>query len=303
VSAAVEAVDLGKRFGRRWALRHCSVRIPAGGVVGLVGVNGAGKTTLLHLAVGLLEPTEGAVATVGGRPGGSTSLARVGFLAQDAPVYRSLTVAEHLVLGERLNPGWDRVLAKDRIARLGLDPSQRGGRLSGGQRAQLALTLSMAKQPELLLLDEPVASLDPLARREFLGDLMGLVAERGPTVVLSSHSLADVERVCDHLIVLAHGRVQLHGRVDELLSAHKLLTGARRDVTSLPGAQQPIRVSHTERQTTVLIRTEQPVLDPHWAVTDVGLEELVLAYLARPLDDDDREHDEGSGPHLTAVSA
>ena len=205
---------------------------PRGHIVGLVGANGAGKTTLLHLTVGLLAPTAGTITALGARPAaGPHQLSRVGFLAQDAPVYSSLTVAEHLRLGQRLNPQWDRDLAADRVRRLGLDLGQRAGRLSVGQRSQLALTVAMGKRPELLLLDEPVASLDPLARREFLQDLMELAADLTPTVVLSSHLLSDVERVCDYLIVLADGQVRLQGAVDELLADHKILTGPRRDVT------------------------------------------------------------------------
>lgn len=280
---ALATENVGKRYGRRWALRNCTLEVPDGRVVGLVGANGAGKTTLLHLAVGLLEPTEGSITVLGGRPGaGADQLARVGFLAQDAPIYPSLTVGEHLRLGRQLNPRWDRDLADQRIARHRLDPGQRAGRLSGGQRSQLALTLAMAKRPELLVLDEPVSSLDPLARREFLGDLMELVAEHAPTVVLSSHLLSDVERVCDHLVVLAQGQVRLEGPVDELLASHRVLTGPRRDTRSLPRGQRLVHESHTDRQSTLLVRTTEPILDPRWTVTDVGLEELVLAYMSRP---------------------
>lgn len=280
---AITAIELGKRYGRRWALRDCALSVPAGRVVGLVGANGSGKTTLLHLTVGLLEPTVGTITVLGARPGADAhQLARVGFLAQDAPVYPSLTVADHLRLGERLNHRWDAQLAEERIARLGLALGQRAGRLSGGQRSQLALTLAMGKRPELLVLDEPVSSLDPLARREFLADLMELVAEHKPTVVLSSHSLADVERVCDHLVVLANGQVRLEGSVDDLLASHKVLTGPRRDMSTTPSDQTVIRVSHTERQTTALVRTTAPIFDPRWAVSDVGLEDLVLAYMSAP---------------------
>lgn len=279
--SALVATDLGKRYGRRWALRNCDLELPDGAVVGLVGANGAGKSTLLHAAVGLLEPTAGSICTLGQRPGnGPATLAGVGFVAQDAPVYSSFTVAEHLELGRHLNPTWEPELAQARIDRLGLDATQRAGRLSGGQRSQLALTLAMGKRPDLLVLDEPVSSLDPLARREFLADLMELVAEHQPSVILSSHLLSDIERVCDHLVVLAAGRVVLHGAVSEILAGHRLLTGPRRNIDTLPGDPEVIEATHTNRQTTVLVRTTQPVLDPRWAVTDVGLEELVLAYMA-----------------------
>jgi len=280
MTAVVEARGLGKRYHRVWALADCTLSIPAGHVVGLVGPNGAGKTTLLSLAAGLLAPTTGTIEVLGGRPGaGPAQLARVGFLAQDAPVYAGLSVADHLRLGARLNPGWDAELARSRIERLDLDPAQKAGKLSGGQRAQLALTLAVAKRPELLLLDEPVASLDPLARREFLQDLMGAVAEQDLSVVLSSHLIGDLERVCDHLIVLVGSRVQVAGPVEDLLATHHLLTGPRRDPATLPAGQQVITASHTGRQTTLLVRTSDKILDPAWTVSEVGLEDLALAYM------------------------
>ena len=278
---AVEAIGLGKRYRGHWALRSCDLAVPEGRIVGLVGANGAGKTTLMHLAVGLQHPSEGAIRVLGQPPeADAAQLARLGFLAQDAPTYPYLTVAEHVRLGKALNSAWDDDFARRRVAGLGLDPHQRAGRLSGGQRSQLALTLALGKHPELLLLDEPVSSLDPLARRQFLQDLMELVAEDGPTVVLSSHLLSDVERICDHLIVLANGHVQLEGPVDELLATHKVLTGARRDRVAFPQDQLIVQLRKTERQTTALVRTTHPILDPHWAVSDIGLEELVLAYMA-----------------------
>ena len=282
MTAVLEARELGKRYRRLWALADCTLSIPAGHVVGLVGPNGAGKTTLLSLAVGLRAPTAGTIEVLGGRPPASPAqLARVGFLAQDAPVYAGLPVADHLRLGAHLNPGWDAELARSRIERLDLDPGQKAGKLSGGQRAQLALTLAVAKRPELLILDEPVASLDPLARREFLQDLMEAVAEQGLSVVLSSHLVADLERVCDYLIVLVGSRVRAAGPVEELLATHHLLSGPRRDPDTLPAGQEVISASHTDRQTTLLVRTSDPVLDPAWTVSEVGLEDLVLAYMSQ----------------------
>jgi ABC-2 type transport system ATP-binding protein len=278
----LEARGLGKQYRRRWALSDCTLSIPAGRVVGLVGPNGAGKTTLLHLAVGLLAPTTGTIEVLGGRPADSPAqLARVGFVAQDTPTYSSLTVADHLRLGAHLNPGWDARLARSRIEDLDLDPAQRAGKLSGGQRAQLALTLAVAKRPELLILDEPVASLDPLARREFLQSLMEFTAEHGASVVLSSHLVADLERVCDYLIVLAAARVQVVGEVEELLAAHHLLTGARRDPGTLPADWEVIQASHTDRQTTMTVRTGTAVHDPAWTVEQLSLEDLVLAYMSQ----------------------
>ena len=208
-------------------------------------------------------------------------LARVGYLAQDAPVYAGLSVADHLRLGARLNPGWDAELARSRVDRLDLDPHQKAGTLSGGQRAQLALTLAVAKRPELLILDEPVASLDPLARREFLADLMEATAEQELSVVLSSHLVADLERVCDYLIVLVGSRVRVAGPVDELLAAHHLLVGPRRDPARLPDGLTVISASHTDVQTTLLVRASGPVLDPAWTISEVGLEDLVLAYMSQ----------------------
>jgi ABC-2 type transport system ATP-binding protein len=282
VTDALEAKGLGKRYGRKWALDDCTVSVPAGRVAGLVGPNGAGKTTLLHLAVGLLSPTAGTIEVLGGQPAsGPEQLGRVGFVAQDTPTYPGLSVADHLRLGARLNPTWDDALAKDRINALGLDPKQAAGKLSGGQRAQLALTLAVAKRPELLILDEPVASLDPLARREFLQSLMSFVAEQGVSVVLSSHLVADLERVCDYLIVLVASRVQVAGPVDDLLAAHHRLIGPRRDIATLPGNQHVIEQSHTDRQSTLLIRTEDPIHDPAWTVEQVGMEDLVLAYMGQ----------------------
>jgi len=282
---ALETVAVGKRYGRRWALNDCTLSVPAGRVVGLVGPNGAGKTTLLHLAVGLLQPSAGSVEVLGERPGsGPEALARMGFLAQDSPAYARLTVAQHLQMGAWLNPRWDGEFAAQRVADLGLDTKQRAGTLSGGQRAQLALTLAVAKRPELLLLDEPVASLDPLARREFLQTLMEVVAAHGVTVVLSSHLITDLERVCDYLVVLDNGQVALTGDVEDLLASHHLLTGPRRDSDAMPSGMTVVEESHVERQSTMLVRADGPILDPTWTVTPVTLDDLVLAYMRQARD-------------------
>jgi ABC-2 type transport system ATP-binding protein len=289
VSAVIRADGLGKKYGRRWALTDCTLDIPAGRIVGLVGPNGAGKSTLLNLAVGMLAPSAGTIEVLGSHPGaGPRQLAKVGFVAQDTPTYRNLSVEDHLRLGARLNPGWDDTLARTRIAQLGLDPSQRAGRLSGGQRAQLALTLGIGKRPDLLILDEPVASLDPLARREFLGDLMETVVEQELSVILSSHLVSDVERSCDHLIVLVDSRVQIAGDIEDLLATHYRLSGPRRDIATLPEDQHVISESHTDRQTTLLVRTESPIYDPAWDVTKLSLEDIVLAYMSRSAASDRR---------------
>ena len=282
MTAAVTTNGLGKQYGRRWALHDCTLSIPAGKVVGLVGPNGAGKTTLLHLAVGLMAPTSGTISVLGAGPGeGPGQLARVGFVAQNTPTYAGLSIAKHLRMGTWLNPSWDGDLAKRRIEQLGLDPRQKAGSLSGGQRAQVALTLAIAKRPELLLLDEPVAALDPLARREFLQSLMEVVAEHGVTVVLSSHVVADLEPVCDFLVVLVTSHIQIAGDVGELLESHRRLSGPRRDASTLPASQQVIEESHTDKQSTLLVRSDGPILDPGWTVKPVTLDDLVLAYMGR----------------------
>ena len=281
MSAILTASGLGKRYGRRWALTDCSLEIPAGCVVGLVGPNGAGKSTLLQLAVGLLAPSAGSITVLGGTPGSAAQLRRVGFVAQDAPVYAGMTAGDHLRFGAWSNDEFDREGALRRVESLGYDLRQRAGKLSGGQRAQLALTLALAKRPELLVLDEPVASLDPLARREFLQLLMEAVVEDELSVILSSHLVADLERVCDYLIVLAGSRVQVAGRIDGLLASHYRLTGPRRDRVTLPAGQELIAESHTDVQSTLLVRCDGPILDPAWTVSDVSLEDLVLAYISR----------------------
>jgi ABC-2 type transport system ATP-binding protein len=286
MNAVIDASGLGKAYRRTWALRDCTLAIPEGHVVGLVGPNGAGKTTLLRLAAGMLAPTRGTITVLGARPAARPAqLARVGFVAQDTPVYASMTVADHLRLGAWLNPGWDDDLARRRIGQLGMNPKQRAGSLSGGQRAQLALTLALAKRPELLILDEPVASLDPLARREFLQGLMEAVAEHGLSVVLSSHLVADLERVCDYLVVLVASRVRAAAEVSALLASHHRLSGPRRDPSTLPTGQEVITESHTDKQSSLLIRTDGPILDPAWDVKPVSLEDLVLAYMSRAGDD------------------
>ena len=286
MTGVIEASGLGKRYRRTWALRDCTLAIPEGRVAGLVGPNGAGKTTLLRLAAGLLAPTCGTVSVLGEDPAaGPAQLARVGFVAQDTPVYARMPVAGHLRLGAWLNPGWDGELARRRIAQVGLDVRQRAGSLSGGQRAQLALTLALAKRPELLILDEPVASLDPLARREFLRGLMEAVAEHGVSVVLSSHLVADLERVCDYLVVLVASRVRVAGQVSALLASHHRLSGPRRDPGALPAGVEVVEESHTDKQSTLLVRTGEPVHDPSWTVKPVSMEDLGLGYMSRARDD------------------
>jgi ABC-2 type transport system ATP-binding protein len=280
MSIVLRSSELGKRYGDRWALRNCTLELEAGAVVGLVGPNGAGKTTLLHLAVGLLAPSAGEVEVFGVDPRKSSSaVSRIGFVAQATPLYDGFRVDEMVTFGRRLNAEFDAGWARARLGQLDIDLHQRVGELSGGQRTQVALALALGKRPDLLLLDEPVASLDPLARREFLQALMAAAAEREVTVVLSSHLLSDLERTCDHLILLLASEVRLAGEIEHLLDAHKVLVGPRRSALAVGGVDEIVTASHSERQTTLLVRAEGPIRDPGWHVQPVELEELVLAYL------------------------
>jgi len=284
VTAALETTGLGRRYRRAWALEDCTLHVPAGRVTALVGPNGAGKTTLLLLAMGLLEPTTGTIEVLGHQPSAElgTVLSRVGFVAQEHPLYRSFSVADTLRVGRGLNPRWDDEFARSRVAQLGIPAERRIGNLSGGQQAQVALVMALAKRPQLLLLDEPVASLDPLAREEFLQVLLDAVVTDGVSVILSSHVIADLERVCDHLVLLCAGRVQVAGEIDTLLAAHRRVVGPRTlgDVT---GVRDIIEVRHTDRQTSMLVRTNGRPLDPAWKASELVLQDLVLGYMRRPL--------------------
>ncbi|MFF6783891.1 ATP-binding cassette domain-containing protein [Streptomyces sp. NPDC012510] len=256
--------------------------VPSGRVIGLVGPNGAGKSTLLHLACGLIEPTSGSLSVLGSRPAANAShLARVGFVAQSTPVYGSFTVAEHMKLGARMNPAWDHALAERRIRQVGLDPLQRAGRLSGGQRAQLALTVAAAKRPELLIFDEPAAALDPLARKGFLRNLMEFVLELGAGAVLSSHLLGDIEQVCDYLVVLCDSRVQVAGDTRDLLAGHARLVVPRGESDHLPAGVEVISVEHGGEHSSAVVRIDIPPASLPYPVEPVSLEELVLAYMTR----------------------
>jgi ABC-2 type transport system ATP-binding protein len=278
----LHAKGLTKRYGSRAALTDCDLDIPRGRVVGLVGPNGAGKSTLLKLACGLIAPTSGTLRVLGAPPASNAAhLAKVGFVAQDTPVYASFTVAEHLRMGARLNPSWDQATAERRITQVGLDPGQRAGRLSGGQRAQLALTVAAAKRPELLILDEPAAALDPLARSGFLQNLMQFVGELGISAVLSSHLLGDVARVCDHLVVLCGSRVQIAGDVGDLLAVHHRLLAPRGAFDRLPAGVEVISMEHGSRISRAVVRAAHLPPEAPWTVEPVDLEELVLAHLAR----------------------
>jgi ABC-2 type transport system ATP-binding protein len=282
MNAILQTHGLGKRYGQREALTDCTLEIPPGHVVGLVGPNGAGKTTLLKIACGMLAQTTGRIAVLGEQPAaGPAQLARVGYVAQDTPTYAGLTVADHLTFGARMNPRWDAKLAQARIDQLGLDPRQKAGKLSGGQQAQLALTVAVAKRPELLILDEPVASLDPLARRDFLRHLMESAAENESSVILSSHLVSDLERVCDYVILLVASRVHLAGETDDLLAQHHRIVCSRRTDSDLPASIDVIWAEHTERQSTFIVRSETGLPAGDWSAEHLELEDLVLTYMER----------------------
>jgi ABC-2 type transport system ATP-binding protein len=276
----LHAEGVTKRYGRRTALRDCTLTVPRGRMIGLVGPNGAGKSTLLQLACGLITPSAGSLEVLGAVPGaGAGHLAKVGFVAQDTPVYAGFSVGDHLKMGAKLNPGWDQGLAERRIAQVGLDRRQKAGRLSGGQRAQLALTLAAAKRPELLMFDEPAAALDPLARDGFLRNLVEFVTELDASAILSSHLLGDVARVCDYLIVLCASRVRVAGDVSELLATHDRVVAPRGDLDHPPAGIEVIRAQHADGRTTAVVRGlgTRPA---GWSIEPIQLEELVLAYLA-----------------------
>jgi ABC-2 type transport system ATP-binding protein len=279
-AAPLVAHGLGKRFRRNnWALRDLTVTIPKGAVVGLAGPNAAGKSTLLSLAAGMLAPSEGSIAVLGHEPLGSREvLAEVGYVAQGAPIYRSFRVADTIEYARRTNPRWDREIAVELLTLI--DSRAKVGTLSAGERARLALALALGKRPRLVLLDEPFASLDPLAGRELLQLLMDGVAELGATVIVASHVVADIQRVCDHIVLLSGGCVRLEGNVEELLESHRLLTGPRRPLGAIRGVREVVRERYSGRQLTLLAITDGPIVDPSWTVDPVSLEELLLAYMA-----------------------
>jgi ABC-2 type transport system ATP-binding protein len=284
-AAAVETLGLGKRYGRTWGLQDCSFGLPPGRIAGLVGPNGAGKSTLLRMLAGISAPTVGEMNVLGRPPGIQSAevLARIGYLDQERPLYRGFRVSEMLRFGRELNPRWDDARARRHLDDLAISPGARVGRLSGGQQAQVALTMCLAKRPELLLLDEPVAALDPLARDDLMHILLESVVDDGTTVLLSSHAVADLATVCDYVIILSASRVQLAGELDDVLASHWMLIGPSGAASPAPDAAVISSVT-TGRQTTMIVRTGHkamglPVTDPAWEVIEPTLEEIVLAYL------------------------
>jgi ABC-2 type transport system ATP-binding protein len=294
---AIVAKALGKQYGSKWALRDCSFSLPAGRICGLVGANGAGKTTLLKLLAGLSRPSAGRAEVAGLEPQDSPDfLAGIGYLGQEVPLYRRWSTEDHLRMGAHLNQRWDDTAGRDRLRALHIPFDQKVGTLSGGQRAQVALALALSKRPRVLMLDEPVAALDPLARRGFLSTLTEAVADGELTVILSSHLVADLERVCDHVVVLAESRTMLAADLDAVLAEHRLLVGARTDTSAIEREHTVLRVERTRRQVSLWVRLNGPVHDPHWQIEDLGLEEIMLAYLGLGLQ-------QPTSPTLSEVSA
>lgn len=278
----LETRELGRRYSGQWALRDCTLEVEAGSVTALVGPNGAGKTTLLRLAAGLLAPTVGEVRVFGHIPASSpAALACVGYLSQEHPLYRCFTVAELLHMGRAMNSRWDQSFAEEKLTALGIPGSRRAGALSAGQQSQVAITLALAKRPDLLLLDEPVASLDPLARHDLMSMVLADSADRGTTVVVSSHVVAELERFCDRLLVLGAGQVQIDGAVDDLLARHAALTGPA-EAASPVGVRHVLARVDDVRSTTLVVETSGAIQDPRWQQRALSLEEVVLAYLRVP---------------------
>jgi ABC-2 type transport system ATP-binding protein len=277
---AIETRGLGKRYRRTWAVRDCDLTVPAGQVTALVGPNGAGKTTLLRILAGLVTPTAGTATVLGAAPGSPQARATVSAVDQTVPLYRHLRVVDQLAAARALNDQWDADLAVQRLSALGIATSARVGKLSGGQQAQLALTMALARRPRLLLLDEPVASLDPLARQDVLGWLMTCVAEDGLSVVFSSHVIAELEQVASYLVVLSAGRIQVAATVDSLLDTHLALTGPADGVDDLYDQVEIVTAQRAGRQALVLARTD--AAPPGWTARPVTMEEVVLGYLREP---------------------
>ncbi len=279
---AIATVDAGRKYGGFWALRNCSLSLPAGSITAVVGPNGAGKTTLLNMLAGLLSATEGDLRVDGAAPDTSPEfLARIGFLAQDCPLYKEFSVADMVRFGNAMNPSWDDALARTRIAAAGVPLDRRAGKLSGGQRSQVALALAVAKRPRVLLLDEPLAALDPVARREFLRSLLDSATMTGLTVVLSSHLIGELARVCDHVVVIRDGRLRLVGELDDVLGEHRWVTGSPDATARMPSGVEVISRASHQRHTTLLVRARAPLLNPALTISPVDLEGLVMAYLER----------------------
>ncbi|HUZ41964.1 MAG TPA: ABC transporter ATP-binding protein [Acidimicrobiales bacterium] len=280
-TCVLEAVDLGKRYGRTWGLQDCTLAIPKGRVAALVGPNGSGKSTLLRMAAGLSRPNVGSLRVLGHSPSQDTGkvLERIGYLDQERPLYKSFRVAEMLRFGEKTNPSWNMQVAKAHLAQLDIPLSSRVTNLSGGQQAQVALTLCLSKQPELLLLDEPAAALDPVAREDLLRLLMRQVADSESSVLLSTHALRDVAAICDYVIILSHSRVVLSNDTEYLLASHRFLSAVHEGDLTPPSGVTVIGEQRSARGQSLLVRVELPINDARWRVDRPTLDEIVLAYL------------------------
>lgn len=297
MTPALEAVSLGKRYLHTWALRDCSFAIPEGKIAAFVGPNGAGKSTLMRIAAGFARPTSGSISVFGQSPDSDNAsyLARVGYLDQERPLYPGFRVEELLKLAQKLNPSWDEGFARDLLGTFGIPVRSRIRRLSIGQRAQVAAVLCLAKKPDLLLLDEPVAALDPLARRHLMEQLMETVTERGTTVFLASHVISELEDVCDYIVILAGSQVRVADDIEHVLAVHRLLVGPSNPDTEIPGVDV-VSARHTKRQSTLLVRTTQELSPVGWQVIEPSLDEVVIGYLAEP------EHAVETGPLSAGVA-
>lgn len=292
----LETHGLAKRFARRWGLRDCTLSIPPGRVAALVGPNGAGKSTLLRMAAGLWRPTQGTIEVLGERASGENPLlvGRVGYLDQVRPVYRGLRVDELFRFGQATNPAWDMGAARAYVDQLDISPRDRVDRLSGGQQAQVALAMCLAKRPELLILDEPAAALDPVAREDLLRLLMREVAERGTSVVLSTHALGDVASICDYLVILSRSRVVLADDLDFVIQSHRLLNAPTTSTPLLPDGVTVLSTRTSSRDVTHLARTTLPLVDDGWRVDEPTLDEIIVAYLRHETGPDTTATREGS---------
>ena len=300
----IETSGLGRRYGRFWALRECTFSVPEGHLAALVGPNGAGKTTLLHLLVGLMNASAGTVTVLGGQSAGSRdALDGIAFVAQDTPVYTNLSGANMIRVARNLNRGFDPAYARARLAELGIPLGQKAAKLSGGQRAQLALTLALARRPRLLVLDEPLSSLDPLARHDFMATVLAAMGSDGVSVLLSSHVLAELERVADFLVVLTRGQVRVAGEVEGLLARHRVLTGPTAGADRLGEQLDVVQDRRAAALAHLVVRGRGPddPVPPGWEAHPVGMEELVLAYLRG--DAGDRPYESVAGQPAARMGA
>jgi ABC-2 type transport system ATP-binding protein len=238
MTAVLEAHGFGKRYRRRtWALRNVDLTVPEGSITALVGPNGSGKSTLIRGWIGFERATEGRLVTGGVDPQRDRkgAVERVGYVPQSPSLYRDLTIADHIALAGTLRDGFDGRMAAGYVERLSIPLRAKAGELSGGEQAQVGLALALATRARILLLDEPLASLDPLARREFLHLMVEAVRAAGATALLSSHVITDIEQACDRLIVLGKGHTLLDLTISEALAHHRIVEAPAADAARLAG--------------------------------------------------------------------